>query len=384
MAIPFLTVDQVIERALLLIKSNEKFLNAPVFDSSNKPIPINKLRNFDGFDSNQKGLTLSIYPYSYQGTSNETVNSHNAALVYEDFEIGTGKSVARERCRLSLVVSLQTLGYAQASTTESTTQGSIVFERSEKERALYRWATILWDILLTNPITNLGGLVHSSKVNWGAFHSTAWSQKDNAVLHKATLLWNLDLYTVRNFKQFLRIDEVPDVGPVSSWTFVGVRRKDETPIYWDDFQKTLVTVLGIPLTVTPKGQRVVWNLTLNRFEDPSTGNPLTPIELEDNTFSPLGTWIDTNLLIVGVMMPSRRNLYWNKTLLVLQLANGTLITELEDGTPITYDPVLGVLINGNTGQPLDQRSTDSFLSIKTGRINIYEANTLILRDQFLF
>ena len=138
MSTPFLTVDQVIERALIFLQSDERLKNPPLLDKNGNQIAINRLRNFDGFDDNQSGITLSIYPYTYQGTSNETVHTKNAALMYEDYELGSQNSTARERCRLSLVVSLQTVGYDQDPLTPPV-QGQIEIVRSEKERALYRW-----------------------------------------------------------------------------------------------------------------------------------------------------------------------------------------------------------------------------------------------------
>lgn len=385
MSVPFLSVNQIINRALLLIRNNENFKNPRVVDSQGNPIFINKLRNFDGFDGNTNGLTLSIYPYSYQGTSNETVNSHNAALVYNDFELGTmiPNNPARERCKLSLVVSITTLGF-QNTTIDSAEPAStdVVFEYSEKESALYEWVTDIWNILLTNPISNLGGLVSGSKVNWAGFHSTAWDKKDHAVIHKATLLWHLDLYTVRNYQQFINVINVPNVGPQLTWEYVGVRRSDETPVYWDSNADRLTSVNGFPLLVTPKGKKVTWNPTTQQFVDPVTRVNLTSVELEDPTVTPLGPWIDTDLLIVGVLMPSNRNLYWNKILMHFQLADGTIITTLDDGTPISYDPPTGTVLDSTTGVAIS--STGAFLSLKKGKISIYDANGLQLRDQFLF
>lgn len=349
----WLMVDEIIEMALVMISQHPLFKDPIVLSpKTNKPIKITKLRTKDGFDLNETGLTLSIFPYSYQGTSNETTTSSNVALTFEPFTVGSGKHEGFDRCKLCLVVKLQTTGIEDDVTPSDSTTGMPVIERSLRERYLYRWLTILRTILLTKPIADLGGLVKNSGVNWGSFRSTDWTgQKgQNYVLHSAALLWQLEINMPRNWEMIPQ-RSIWDNSTTPVWSYVGVRSIDEVLVYWDTNYKYLVSPLGFPIVSTPKGERVVWNLEESRFESPD-GTPLTEIQLQDPRLSPTGPWIQTNLIFTGVLSPIGKNVYYNTVTGNLQLFDGTLITTTTDGREIKWDPETEKIVYSDTLLPV--------------------------------
>lgn len=349
----WLMVDEIIEMAILMISQHPLFKDPIVLSpKTGRPIRITKLRTKDGFDLNETGLTLSIFPYSYQGTSNETVTSNNAAMVFEPFTVGSGSFQGFDRCKLALVVKLQTTGIEDDITPSNSTTGMPVIERSLRERYLYRWLTILRTILLTKPIADLGGLVKNSGVNWGSFRSTDWTgQKgQNYVLHSAALLWQLEINVPRNW-EMIPERSVWDNTSIPSWTYVGVRAIDEVLVYWESNYKYLVSPLGFPILTTPKGERVVWDLTEKRFESPD-GVAFTETQLQDPRRNPIGPWILTNLIFTGVVSPLNKNVYFNTTTNKLQLFDGTIISTTSDGRPITWDTVNKRIIYADTLVPV--------------------------------
>jgi hypothetical protein len=382
--IPFLTVDEVIERAILMIANHPLFRDPIVLNEESKPIRINHIRDFDGFISNPNGLTLSIFPYSYQGASNESIASQNAALVYEPYTLG-GATEGFDRCRLSLVVKLQAQGTQRSKMDLEPPPNKVVIERSKQERALHRWLTILRAILLTNPVGNLAGLVKNSTVNWGSFRTSTWNASpgstkggENLVFHQAALLWQIELYAPRNWREIPQRIALPNTSPTSSWLYVGVRTRDCFPIYWDTFSGFLVTLEGFPLRTTPQGLTVTYNPDTKQLTK-LDGTPLTNAEKQDTTQTPAKVWIDQNLLIVGVLA-GNQNLFFNQTTNQLQTCTGTIVTQLPDGTPVTYDPGTGTIKNPTTGAPLSPSA--ELLPLKAGLVNIYDANALELRDTF--
>jgi hypothetical protein len=347
----WLMVDEIIEMALVMISQHPLFKEPIVLSpKTNKPIKITKLRTKDGFDLNETGLTLSIFPYSYVGSSNETTTTSNAALVFEPFTVGSGKFEGFDRCKLCLVVKLQTTGIEDDISSANSTSGMPVVERSLRERYLYRWLTILRTILLTKPIADLGGLVRNSGVNWGSFRTTDWTgQKgQNYVLHAAALLWQLEINMPRNW-EMISERSVWDDSSNPSWVYVGVRTIDEVLIYWDTQNNYLVSSLGFPLLNTPKGERVVWNVELKRFET-LAGIALTEVQLQDPRLNPVGPWIQTNLEFVATTYPLSKNVYFNKETGKLQLFDRTLIEETADGTPIVWDPEVQTIVFQDSGE----------------------------------
>lgn len=394
--LPLLSVDDVLERAIAMITAHELVQNPIVFNNAGQPIRITKVRDFDGLDTNSTGLTLSIFPYAYMGTSNETIGSHNAALVYDAYELGgrNGGADGAERCRLSLVVKLTAQGYDVAKTTIPGVH-PIVVERSMNEVALYRWLTMMRLILLTNPIAVLGGLVAGSTINWGAFRSVSWdkgpgtsSKGENAVFHSATLLWQLEMFVPRDWKDFPQGlppgSGDPLVVPwLSSWQYVGLRTADCMPIYWDSLAGWLVTLDGWPVRATPLGLKVLWKPSTQHFVREDGVTNLTTPELHQPDSDPSAPWIDTTLRYVGTLNGHR--LFWNTAALHFQLCDGTVITTI-DGVLITYIAPDGSTPNSNgqvgdaSGHPLPD-STD-FTGLHGGRVVIHDAKTGALRDHF--
>lgn len=340
----YLTVDEILERALILIADHELIKNPIVVNNAGTPIRITKFRTYDGFDLNFDGLTLSIFPYSYQGTSNETVGSTNAALVFEPYNVGSGTE-GFDRAKLALIVKLQTTGNEPLNTESN--YPTPVIERQAREVALYRWLNVLHSILLTKPLQDLGGLIRNSTINWGSFRSTKWDgQKgENYVLHSASLLWQMDYNVPRNWRLLPAKITLPNIGVQPAWVYVGVRNIDKVLIFWDTVSGFLTTVSGFPVSVTPLGEPVKWDTLLGKFRSKTDNRLLTEPELIDpNYFIPdvdpptPGPWINTDLILVGVIMPTKEYIFYNRKTLRIEDINGNPIVTLPDGTPIAVAP----------------------------------------------
>jgi hypothetical protein len=388
---PYLTIDQIIDRAITLIATHPLFTDPIVLNDANLPLRINRIRDFDGLEINPQGITLSIFPYSYQGSSNETVTSNNAAVVFTPYNVGSA-SEGFDMGQLSLVVKLQAQGIDRTRQAfQAGTPAQLQIERSTHERTLYRWMTIMRALLLTNPVDNLAGLVRNSTVNWISYRTTKWDGSpgrntggENFVFHTASILWQLYFNAPRNYRLYPAYgNTAPNLTPVSSWIYVGVRTKDCTPVYWDSKVGVLVTDKGFPIRTTPKGTEVVWSVTNQRFETrTSPAAALTDLELVDTSVTPNVNWVDRTRKLVGVLMPSRENLFWKTDSEVFVTCSGQTITQLEDcdNIQLGFNDTTQTVVDALTGQPIPRNAC--FIPLKPGMINIYDANSLELREDF--
>lgn len=386
----YVNIDDLIERALIMVSNHQLFRHPIVRNKAGNPVRITRVRDDNGFDDNQDGLTLGIYPYSY-GNGSTTVQSGNAALVYEHYHVGSGtNSPGFDRCRVHLKVKLSALDQDRSETLETFDGYNIVFLRNEVERSLRKWMEVIRTILLTNPINNLSGLVRNSHVNNITFGTSEWTGRSgkNAVLHEAELTWQLELNAPRNWKTW------PIYNPldgVNTWTYIGVELRTEKPIYFDSGSQQLVYVDGFPLTVTPPPANipVKWDPIENRLEKVD-GTPLTALELIDPATGK--DWIVTTLKLIGVIKPDK-NLYWNTVSKQLELADGTLITQLDgpdetlgtvDDIGVTYDEeteVLYLTYPNEDPRPVNP-TTDPIYLLNTSQVSIYDANGMILKESF--
>lgn len=383
---PYVNIDTIIEKTFVLLATHPLIRQPSVRNSAGETIKITRFKNDDGFDENQDGLTLAIFPYTYEGSSNETVGTGNAALVYEHYHVGSGTTnPAFDRCRVHLIVKLQALSANRVKSVENHDGIQITFVRNEVERALRKWMEQLRTILLTNPMNKLLGLVRNSHVNFISFRTSKWNEDTNAVLHEASLLWQLEIDSPRNWKTW------PIYNPldgVDNWEYLGVELRTGTPIYYDYASKNIVYVNGFPITSTPAPGNipVVWDPIQQRFERVN-GTPLTPTELIDPATGK--TWIDNTLKLVGVIkapLPFNQltqNVYWNTVSLKLELADGTEVTEVDDNL-LTYNPtteVLSIEYPGESPRPVNSNSDPIYL-IGTSHVNIYDANGVVLTESF--
>lgn len=379
--IPLLNIDQIIERALALLAVHPLIKDPIVLNAAGTPYRITRVRDFDGFEINNSGATLSVFPYSYQGTSNETIVSNNAAMVFKNENLGVE---GWDQCTLALVVKLQIQGIARVEEELQPAPHRLIVQRSVAERLLYKWAPTLRSILLTFPLRNLQGLVKSSQVNWISFRTTDWAGGQggkNAVFHEAVLLWQLHFNAPYNYRTHSVRNDVPNVGSVPTWTYLGVRTRDCVPMYWDDQAKVIVTILGEPVITTPKGLRVVFDLEDDRFER-LDGTALTNDELIDNSVSPNVTWIDRTRILAGTLLPDYEHLFWDTVQNRFEKCDGTPVTHLVDcdNIPISWDSGTKTILNTTTGLPVSRN--DCLIPINTSVVNIFDANSLALRDKF--
>jgi hypothetical protein len=394
---PYIDLDTIIERTFIMLAQHPEIRQPVIKNSAGATFKITRFRDHDGFDDNQSGATLSIFPYSYGTTT--TTQSGNAGIVYEPYHVGSGTAEpAFDRARVHLMVKISYLGQNRSTATENHDGFAIQVVRNETERLLRKWAEKLRQILLTKPMSNVSGLVRNSNVNYIGYPTTEWTGKqgENAVLHSTYFVWQLELNAPRNWKTW------PIYNPldgVNTWDYVGVELRTGTLIYFDSSIDKLVSVDGFNIASTPAPANipVKWNPVAKRFENAKTSVPLTDLELTDPATSK--PWIATYLKIVGVIKAAgsfnklQQNLFWNTTTLRLELADGTIVTALpgEDGVlgngddiGISYDPdsgILSVTYPGQSSRPVNT-ITDPVYLLNTSNVNIYDANGMVLRESF--
>ena len=396
---PYLAVDDILERAIQLVSQHPLVQNPVVFNNNGTPVRINEFRDFDGLDTNTSGMTCSIYPYAYMGTSNETTTSKNASLVYTPVNMGSGAG-GFDAVSMSLVVKLSLIGSEFSSTTLPGAFPMTV-KRSMKEVYLYRWLTMMRAILLTIPVVNLGGLIRNSTVNWAALRTVDWSvgpgtsaKGENAIFHSATLLWQLDFNAPRNWRQYpqgIAPDPAspPGTAWLSSWVYVGTRSADCAPIFWDTLALWLVGLDGFPILTTPKGLQVVYDPLTRQFKRKAGGTVLTSTELEQPGSDPVTPWIHTDWLLAGKF--NDHWLFWNTTAHHFQLCDGTIITTI-DGHILVWMPPGSPGNPSTTGQvgylptgasiPVLLPNSSGYTGLHPGRVQIFDASNGELRDTF--
>lgn len=384
----FRSLNQIIEVAIRLISFHPYVLNPLVVNGAGNPVRINKMRNFGGFDINNSGITLSVYPYTYEGTSNETVSSTNAGMYFKPFSVGSGSNPGIDEMTINLVVELQTTGVEHLKTTELVGSNQVVYERSTRESLLRDYAFMLRDILLTHPVDKVGGLVQNSTVNWTSFKSSKWVEETGKngqkyVFHRVAFLWQLTGFAQRNGLLLApqSLPTGPDGALQRTWRYVGIRTIDCEPIWWDTVNNTLVTGTGWRVATTPKGQPVVWDEADARLEKPD-GTALAGAELQDpGTTPPNALWIRHDLLVAGYLLSpgGRELLLYDVTQARLEKCDGSVVTHI-NGVPVHYDPGTGQVIDTGTGQPLNDPT--NFIGVNRSVVNVYEANGVVLREQF--
>ncbi len=351
----FRTIDEIIEKAISLIDQHELVRNPIAFNSVGSPIRITEYRDHNGFDANTTGVTLGIYPYVYN-TSSLTTTSPNSALVFDPQHLGDKYKNAYERGTLNLEIKLSIMGMDRSRAVMDPKRPNVFFVRNEYERALRKWLEVIRVILLSKPLVNVAGYVKNSRVHYGAFQTTDWTGKGaiggngaNAVLHSATLLWQLDFWPIRDAAS-LPYNKVE--GYTEGWSYIGLRSKDGMDVFWDADRKDIMTLSGYPLRVTPSGAPVTWDSTEKRFEDPKTGTPLNASQLADPEAPAGKPWIQTGLTPVGIIKTPatdtteafQDNVYLDNATNQLQKASGDLVTQLPDGSALSYNPATKRLV----------------------------------------
>ncbi len=379
----FHTINEIIDQAFKLVHKHPLIRDPIVFNSVGTPIRITEYRNDDGFDGNDKGITLGIFPFTY-GSSDLTVGTTNVAVSHETNELGDRMNAreARERSTLNLVVKLSMKGMSRKI---SEYGNGVKMTTNEYEEALEKWLPIVRIILRSKPLVNVGGFVNNSRVRYEAFKTVNWTGDSgkNAVLHSAALLWQLDYCSMLDIRAlpYNRVE-----GITEGWTFIGVRCRDLMDIYWDNDRKEIMTLSGYPLKVTPLDIPVKWNPELKRFEHRLTGVALTAEQLKDPEAPEGRPWIDTDLRIVGIVLvpatetdpASRWNVYLKPSTGQLVKADGTTNPTLPDGSTLAWDGPAGRL----RVTPVSDRSLEQLIDLTEPSRVLTNVNDLLeLRRQ---
>lgn len=346
----------LIRRALFLFSISDELRHPPVLNSQGLPARITRLREDSGFDANLNGITLSIFPFDFGATT--TVTTQNAAQVFEHYHTGSGQQSVRsfDRCKVALVVRLSTTGANRPKSVISNNNFNIEFQTNELEAVLRSWSHVIRQMLLSEPFSNIDYLARNSHVNSIKFPTTAWSEKDSAVLHSVELLWQIEINMPRNWKETIRRD--PYSGQ-PTWIYYGMETRTKRPVYIDKETGLLVTNSGNYLRTTPSPLNrnlspipVIYDFTNARLEryvpgsSPNSGAALTPTELlEPGETYP---WISTNMVLVGYFTYTNKRVYWNTLTNRLEYDDFTPVTTIPFGDPSTTADDIIVSYDHNT------------------------------------
>ncbi len=353
MLLKYLDIQDLIEAAIFYFSIDDRVKFPRVYNRLGTPVKITKIRDDQGFEGNLNGLTLSISPYKKTGIGNTSVGSSNVAMKYKDYHPGSALNGtgAYEELTVYLVVKLQSLGYKRDITQVNNNNFAISYQSNDHERTLRKWASVIREILLTNPVDRLGGLIKNSKVSNISFDSVDWTEDDQvggknakAVLHSCEILWELSLYSPRGWS------EAPSINPftqVPNWIYYGMETRTKRPVYVDKRNGLLVTSSGEYISVTPPPANIplIYDFDDARLErrvagsNPNSGAALTPTELlEPGQTYP---WISTHMVLVGLINVNNKRAYYNLQTSRLEYDDFTPITTIPYGDPnTTADDIL--------------------------------------------
>lgn len=371
------TLDDLIERAVVALAKHPLLTDPPVLYDDGSPARIVKFRNFSGVELQESQLTLSLFPYHYDGPSGPTPESRNVSMSFRAYnqsgpdprQPGDALEVATAFVKVRLAVR----GFAQSAVDQGKTATTVTgpfgiplqlqtFETSQFERVLRQWMEYLRAILITD-LFNLEGFVKSSQVNWVNFPTTQWDKGASSILHVADLLWELTYFPLRDYKQggiTRNQDEL-----------IGSLQADGAPVWYLPKHDVLMTGFGRVILNTPKGIPITWGA------DPTDPAQVRKTFLHAQTRQPLsedallvkGTpFINRDVMPIGVLTAGSVLLYHDRRTDTIITREGTTIAQLPVGKTIAWDPVNKILVYGDREGPLARTPVDpgDLVDPKTG------------------
>jgi len=375
------TLNNIIEYTIIQL-AKHPLVNgdAGVRDDDNKPVRISKFRNFSGVELKEQALTLSVFPYSYEGSSKPTPESKNTSISFMPYGLmGVDPSKPSTKsidfATANIKIRLDMLGYTlkdvpQSNTLQGqrglfgTTVGVQTFETNQAERILRDYIEYI-RLALISDLFNLHGMIRGSSVNWVDHISTSWDKAGNLILHTAELMWQVYYNPLRSWRV--------DAPVITRDTLIGAYYSDGAPVFWRPDLDVLVTGFGQAILKTPSGLPISWRpWTVSEGDGiPTFYNPQTNEILSQSAlYAPNSTtgFINLDLLPVMVLIGSDIPLYFNKTTNQLVKYDGTAFNKIPgpnaalnaDGTlnlndqsnwiPVAWDPESSQLVYG-VGHP---------------------------------
>lgn len=374
------TLNDIIETAIVEIAKHQLVNGgAGIIGSDGQPVKVVKFRNFSGVEVKTTGLTLSIFPYDYEGASRPTPESTNASVSFKPYGFqgpdptrpngSIDFATANIKIRLDLLgYSIKTKPQTQTTTTGQrglfgTTLGAQTFEVNEGEEILRSYLEYI-RVILSTDLFNLNNLVQSSFVTWYNLPTTKWDSGGNAVLHTAELMWQVYYYPLRDWR--------PDHIVRGKHPLIGAMQADGAPVFYRPEHNVLVTGFGTVILTTPGGLPITWDTATQKLIHPVTKLPLSDEALKDKGSGE--PFIRLDLLPVGVLMSGDVPVYFNKTTSQLVRYDGSRVSaipgpgakldssgalDLTDQTgwiPVAWDSVSNHLVYGpghsQAGQPV--------------------------------
>lgn len=340
------TIDDIIETTIIELAKHQLLNGGPNIaypDINNgKPIIVRKYRNFNGVELKEPGLTLSVYPFNYEGTSRPTPESSNTSISFKPYGLmgtdPTKPSNGIDMATANIKVRLDYLSYSLREKNQTSTIlgdpftnfGSIApiqtFETNDVESMLRKYVEYV-RLILSTDLFNLKGWVKSSFVTWCNFPTSTWDQGSSLILHTAELMWQVNYYPLREW----RVNQgVRGTDPIIGSTSVG------EPVFFLNNHNLLVTGYGVVLFTTPSGIPVSWSRQKNKLINAKTGDVLSDEALNDpKTGKP---FVSLDILPIGILQNSNITVYYNTVLGKITKFDGTLADKIPGpGAKLTQD-----------------------------------------------
>jgi hypothetical protein len=327
------TIDDIIETTIVQLAKHELLNGGAGINYNGAPLKVKKYRNFNGVELKESGLTLSVYPFNYEGTSRPTPESTNTSISFKPYGLmgsdptkprnAIDTATANIKIRLDfLSYSLRTLPQSSTiigdpSNVFGTTTSVQSFETNDAESMLRKYVEYV-RLILSTDLFNLNGWVKSSFVTWCNFPTTNWDAGSSLIIHTAELMWQVHYYPLREW----RVDQ----GVRGKDPIIGSLQADGAPVFYLEKHDVLVTGYGVVILNTPSGVSVTWDKTTNRLVDPKTREPLSVDALKDKNSD--RAFIRLDILPIGILQNGNIPVYFNKTSSSIIKYDGTVINKI--------------------------------------------------------
>jgi hypothetical protein len=342
------TIDDIIQATIVQLAKHELLTGGAnvLMQGKTSPVRVKKYRDFNGVELKESGLTLSVYPFNYEGTSRPTPESTNTSISFKPYGF-TGPNPTRPSNTVDLAtanvkVRLDYLDYTlrdleqtatitgDASTIFGSTAQIQAFETNDAERMLRSYIEYV-RLALSTDLFNLNGLIQSSFVTWCNFPTSTWDKAGNLILHTAELMWQVYYYPLREWKVEPGIRGIDPI--------IGSLQKDGSPVFYNIKHDMLITGYGVVILNTPTGIPVTWNGSTGKLINSKTKENLSDEALLDsNSGKP---FIRLDILPIGILSKDDSMLYFNKLSGKIIKYDGTEISKIPGkNAKLTIDKLL--------------------------------------------
>jgi len=360
------TIDDIIETTIVQLAKHELLNGGSNITIPQRnlngvleqlPVKVKKYRNFNGIELKEPGLTLSVYPFNYEGTSRPTPESTNTSISFKPYGF-TGTDPGRPRnsvdaATANIKIRLDYLSYTLRTLDQTLSilgdPSSIFtgvtsvqsFETNDAESMLRKYVEYV-RLILSTDLFNLSGWIQSSFVSWCNFPTTNWDKDGNLILHTAELMWQVYYYPLREW----RVDPgVRGVDPI-----IGSLNATGDPVFYLAKHDVLATGYGVVILNTPTGLPITWNNTTKNLINSKTKDELSEEALRDK--SSTKPFIRLDILPIGILQKGSIPVYFN---------TGTGKIVKYDGTVV--DKIPGPVAKLTANKSLDLADTSTWINV---------------------